>query len=442
MGSSSVRVPLYKRLYFQVIVSIALGILLGVFYPELGQKVKPLGDGFMKLVKMLIGPIVFCTVVVGIGKMGDMKEVGRVGMKSLLYFEIVSTIALILGMLVVNVAKPGVGLNMQVAQMGHNEAFMQQAKQLSKSNASHEPFFLKLIPTTGVQAFADNNILQILLFSILFGVALSNFGKKGKELVDILEQLSHIFFGMIGIIMRIAPLGAFGAMAFTVGRYGFSTLVTLASLIAWVYVTCIFFIVVVLGFISKVLLKFSIFDFIRYIKEEIFITYATASSESAMPRLMVKLENLGCAKPVVGLVIPTGYSFNLDGTSIYLAMATIFLAQAFNIPLTLLDQIYILGLLCITSKGAAGVSGSGFVVLLSTLSNFESIPVISAGLLLGIDKFMSDARSITNIIGNGIATVAIAQWEKAFNHRLARRVLRGETAQEADEPEVVADQNI
>lgn len=434
-GQDGIKIPIYKRLYFQVITSILVGIILGVAYPEFSQKMKPLGDGFMKLVKMMIGPIIFCTVVVGIAKMGDMKEVGRVGIKSIIYFEVVSTIALLLGLVMVNIVKPGVGLNMNIDDLNNSEVLVLQTKQVDQTA---EPFLLKIIPSSPVQAFAENNILQVLLFSVLFGVALSNFGKKGRALISVLDQTSHALFGVINIIMKVAPIGAFGAMAFTVGKYGFSTLVTLASLVFWVYMASGIFIVFILGGIAK-FLKFNIFEFLRYIKEEIFIVFATSSSESALPRMMVKLENMGCAKPVVGLVIPTGYSFNLDGTAIYLTMAAVFLAQAFNIELTWVDQLYILGLCCITSKGAAGVAGSGFVVLMSTLSSLETIPVLSAALILGIDKFLSDIRSVTNLVGNGVATIAIAKWENAFDHKRAKRMLKRETILEAEEPERVAD---
>lgn len=428
--------PIYKKLYFQVIVGIIIGLFLGVVSPELAEKMKPFSDGFIKLIKMMIGPIIFTTVVVGIGKMGDMKEVGRVGLKSVLYFEIVSTAALLFGLVMINIWQPGAGLNINPSSLS-NDSLAQFSSKFEHGHTTID-FLMNLIPHSIISAFAEDNILQILLFSILFGLSLSNFGSKGKVLVRILDQTSHTLFGIVNIIMKLAPMGAFGAIAFTVGKYGFASLAQLGNLVLAVYVTCFLFVVIVLGGIARAL-NVNIWRFISYIKEEILLVLATSSSESALPRMMVKLENIGCAKPVVGMVIPTGYSFNLDGTSIYLTMAAIFLAQALNIDLTLQQQIGIVLVLFFTSKGAAAVTGGGFIVLVSTLQSVESIPVASAAILLGVDRFMSEARAITNLIGNGIATIAISKWEKAFDSDKAKRVLQKQADIEADEPERVSD---
>ena len=425
--------PLYTHLYFQVLTGIVLGVMVGYFRPSTGAALRPLGDGFIKLIRMIIAPIIFSTVVVGIAKMGDMKNVGRIGVKALVYFEVVSTLALVIGLVVINVLKPGVGINANPAALNASAVatYTSTAQQLSTID-----FLLNIIPTTVVDAFAKGEILQVLFFSVLFGLALLHFGDKGRTLVGMIDEFSHVLFGVVGLIMRVAPIGAFGAMSFTIGQYGIGTLFSLGKLMACFYATCLLFVILVLGGIAA-WTGFSLFKLIRYIKEEILIVLGTASSESVLPRMMAKLEHLGCSKSVVGLVIPTGYSFNLDGTSIYMTMAAIFIAQATNTPLTLGQQLGILGVLLLTSKGAATVTGAGFVTLAATLSAIHTIPVAGLALIIGIDRFMSEARSITNLIGNGVGTVVIANWDGALNKRRMTRILNGETAQEADQPEEV-----
>ena len=433
--SRSDRKPVYSQLYFQVLVAIGAGILLGHFFPGLATKLKPLGDAFIKLIKMMIAPIIFTTVVVGIARIGSLKEVGRVGLKAIIYFELVSSLALVIGLVVVNLAHPGAGINADVSTLDAKAvaSYTTGAKSLSTVD-----FFLHMIPDSMVGAFAGGEILQVLLFSVLFGVALTRLGSKGKTLVDLIDQFSHAFFSVIAIVMRFAPIGAFGAMAFTIGAYGVGTLISLGKLMACVYLTCLLFVFVVLGTIAR-LTHFSLWQFLRYIKEEILIVLGTSSSEAALPRMLSKLENVGCAKPVVGLVIPAGYSFNLDGTSIYLTMAAVFVAQATNVPLTLSQQISILAVLLLTSKGAAAVTGGGFITLAATLSTTGHVPVAGLALLLGIDRFMSEARAITNLIGNGVATMVIAKWEGALDMEQARAVLARDPARMAAEPEIVAD---
>jgi aerobic C4-dicarboxylate transport protein len=430
--------PLYKRLYFQVICGIVLGVFLGHFYPELATSMKPFGDAFIRLIKMMVAPIIFCTIVVGIAKMGDMREVGRVGLKALIYFEIVSSIALLIGLLVANIYKPGVGMNADLSTLdtGVLSNYATTARSLNTID-----FLMNTIPHTVVDAFAKGEILQVLMFSILFGIALSQFGDKGKFLIKILDQTSHVLFGTIGIIMKVAPFGAFGAMAFSIGQYGFNTLFPLGKLMIGVLLTCALFVTFVLGPIMKIT-GFNIWKFLRYIKEEIFIVLGTASSETALPRMITKLENMGCAKPIVGLVIPTGYSFNLDGTSIYLTMAAIFIAQATNTPLSLYEQLSLLGVLMLTSKGAAAVPGGGFVTLASTLSSIETLPLAGLALLLGVDIFMSEIRSVTNLIGNGVATLVVSKWERGLDMAKAMRTLDGETDMQADEPEEVSNEEM
>ena len=431
--------PLYKRLYVQVLFAILVGVLLGFFAPETGAAMKPLGDGFIKLIKMMIAPIIFATVVVGIAKMGDMKEVGRVGIKALIYFEVVTTLALVIGLVVVNLAQPGAGMNIDPTTLDTKDIAKYAVAAKSQSTTD---FLLNVIPNTFIDAFAKGEILQVLLLAILFGVALARLGDKAKPLVKIIDEFSHGLFGIIGMIMHLAPIGAFGAMAFTIGKYGIGSLKQLGFLMACVYLTCFLFVFVVLGTIAK-FSGFSLWKFIKYIKEEILIVLGTSSSESALPRMMAKLENLGCKKPVVGLVIPTGYSFNLDGTSIYLTMAAIFLSQAMNVPLTLGEQLGILGVLLLTSKGAAAVTGGGFITLAATLATLGGkLPVEGLALLLGIDRFMSEARAITNLIGNGVATVVVSKWENALDKDRMNRVLDGETELDADEPEEVLDESM
>jgi aerobic C4-dicarboxylate transport protein len=427
--------PIYKSLYAQVLVAIVIGVLLGYFYPELGAKMKPLGDGFIKLIKMLIAPIIFCTVVVGIAGMEDMKKVGKTGALALIYFEVVSTIALIVGLVLVNLLKPGAGMHIDPNALDTKaiEAYTGPGKMQSTTD-----FLLNIIPSSVVDAFAKGEILQVLLFSVLFGFALHRFGGRGTLVFDFVEKLSHVLFAIVGIIMKLAPIGAFGAMAFTIGKYGLGSLVSLGKLMGTFYLTCLIFIFGVLGAIARVH-GFGIWRFIKYIKEELFIVLGTSSSESVLPRMLAKMENLGIKKSVVGLVIPTGYSFNLDGTSIYLTMAAVFIAQATDTPLSLGQQITLLAVLLLTSKGAAGVTGSGFIVLAATLSAVGGVPVAGLTLILGIDRFMSEARALTNLIGNGVATVVVGKWTGELDEERMRRILSAETAEEAEEPEAVLD---
>ncbi|QDR78873.1 dicarboxylate/amino acid:cation symporter [Sporomusa termitida] len=405
--------PWYKILYVQVLMAITAGVLLGHFYPAAGASMKPLGDGFIKLIKMIIAPIIFCTVVLGIAGMGDMKKVGRVGGKALLYFEAVSTLALIIGLTVVNLVKPGAGMNADISTLDTQAIANYAAKAQSQSTTD---FLLNIIPNSAVDAFAKGDILQVLFFSILFGTALSLMGQRAGNIIKIIDEVSHGFFQVVGIIMKAAPIGAFGAIAFTIGQYGLASLIPLAKLMGSFYLTCLLFIFVVLGLITRIA-GFSIIKFIAYIKEELLIVLGTSSSESVLPRMMDKMEKLGCSKSVVGLVIPTGYSFNLDGTSIYLTMAAVFVAQATNTDLTMVQQLTMLAVLLITSKGAAGVTGSGFITLAATLSVIPTVPVAGLALILGIDRFMSEARALTNLIGNGVATVVVSRWENELDAR-------------------------
>jgi len=421
----------YQHLYVQVLVAIAAGVLLGNFYPEAGVAMKPLGDGFIKLIKMIITPVIFCTVVTGIAGMEDMKKVGRVGAKALLYFEVITTFALAIGIVVVNAIQPGVGFNADVTKLDTKAlaAYTSQAKSHTTVD-----FLMNIIPNSVVDAFAKGDILQVLLFALLFGFALSVLGEKGKAVHGLIDQVAQAFFGIVNIIMKLAPVGAFGAMAFTIGKFGVGSLSKLGMLMGSFYLTCLLFIFVVLGTIAR-LCGFSILKFLSYIREELLIVLGTSSSESALPRLMIKLENLGCKKSVVGLVVPTGYSFNLDGTSIYLTMAAIFVAQATNTPLTLTQTLTILAVLLLTSKGAAGVTGSGFVTLAATFAAIPTIPVAGLALILGIDRFMSEARALTNFIGNGVATVVVSKWENELDTAQMQRVLNNETLAPALEEE-------
>jgi aerobic C4-dicarboxylate transport protein len=413
--------PFYTNLYVQVLVAIAIGVVLGVVAPEKAAAMRPLGDGFIKLVKMLIAPIVFTTVVVGIAHMGEMRDVGRIGLRALLYFEAVSTLALIIGLIVVRVLQPGsgVGFDPATADMSAVSAYTTASEHLSTVD-----FIMNVIPDTIVGGFARGEVLQVLLFSVLFGLALLRLGPRVHRLVEIIEMTSAALFEVVAIIMRLAPIGAFGAMAFTVGRYGLGSLLALGKLMAGVYITCVFFVFIVLGAIAHAT-GFSIFRFLRYIGEEILIVLGTSSSETVLPRIMAKLEHLGCAKPVVGLVVPTGYSFNLDGTSIYMTMAAMFVAQASGVHLSIAQELGILGVLLLTSKGAAAVTGSGFVTLAATLAAFPTIPVAGLTLLLGVDRFMSEARAITNLIGNAVATMVVAKWDGALDLERAQSILAG-----------------
>jgi len=427
--------PLYKSLYFQVLVGIALGILLAVINPDLAKQMKPLGDGFIRLIKMIIAPIIFCTVVLGIAGMEDMKKVGKVGGFAILYFEIVSTIALLVGLVIVNVLQPGVGMNVDPASLD-----TKSLANYTKPGAigSTTDFLMNVIPSTVVDAFAKGDILQVLFFAVLFGFALHAFGPRGKPVFDLIERISHVLFGVVGMIMKVAPLGAFGAMAFTIGTLGIGSLLKLLGLMGTFYATCLVFIFGVLGAIAWYH-GFSIWKFIKYIKEELFLVLGTSSSESALPRLIAKLENAGAERSAVGLVVPTGYSFNLDGTAIYLTMAAIFIAQATNTPLDLTHQLTLLAVLLLTSKGAAGVTGSGFIVLAATLSAVGNVPVAGLALILGIDRFMSEARALTNFIGNGVATLVVAKWCNALDSERLTKVLNKQGGVDADEPERMLD---
>jgi aerobic C4-dicarboxylate transport protein len=427
--------PFYKSLYFQVITAIVIGVLLGHYYPESGTAMKPLGDGFIKLIKMIIAPIIFCTVVVGIAGMEDMKRVGKTGGYALLYFEIVSTLALIIGLVIVNVVKPGVGMNVDPSSLDTKSIAAYTAPGKLQGTVD---FLLAIIPNSVVDAFAKGEMLQVLLFSVLFGFALHRFGGRGTLVFDLIEKASHVLFVIVGYIMKVAPIGAFGAMAFTIGKYGVGSLVSLAKLMGTFYATCFVFVFVVLGLIAR-FHGFSIWKFIKYIKEELLIVLGTSSSESVLPRMMAKLENLGVRKSTVGLVVPTGYSFNLDGTSIYLTMAAVFIAQATNTPMTLTQQVTLLGVLLLTSKGAAGVTGSGFIVLAATLSAVGGVPVAGLALILGIDRFMSEARALTNLVGNGVATVVVGKWTGDLDSRRMAAQLNNETVVDAEEPEKVLD---
>ncbi|MGE3510735.1 MAG: dicarboxylate/amino acid:cation symporter [Vicinamibacterales bacterium] len=421
--------PTYTNLYVQVLIAIAVGVVFGFVSPDRAAAMKPLGDGFIKLVKMLIAPIVFTTVVVGIAHMGDMKHVGRIGLRALVYFEVVSTVALVIGLVVVSIVEPGRGVGFDPAQVDPSAVSSYAS---ASQHLSTVDFLLNVIPDTVVGAFARGEVLQVLLFAVLFGLALLQLGPRAQPLVQLIQSASDGLFAVVGMVMRLAPLGAFGAMAFTVGRYGVASLVSLGKLMAAVYVTCALFVFVVLGGIAAAA-GFSLFKFLRYIGEEILIVLGTSSSESALPRLMAKLEHLGCAKPVVGLVVPTGYSFNLDGTSIYMTMAAVFVAQASDVHLTLSQQLGILAVLLLTSKGAAAVTGSGFVTLAATLTAFPAIPVAGLTLLLGVDRFMSEARAITNLIGNAVATMVVARWDGALNLSRARAILDGREPHEPPE---------
>ena len=420
---------LSRSLYLQVLVAVALGALLGVVRPEWGAAMKPLGDGFIKLVKMLIAPIVFATVVTGIAKMGDLRKVGRVGLKGIVYFELLTTVALAIGLVVAKVIRPGVGMDVNPATLDAKAVATYATEAHAHGTVD---FLLNVIPSDVADAFSKGNILQVLLFSILFGVALAAIKDRGRVVLSFVDGLSTVLFRIVGIVMRLAPVGAFGAMAFTVGKYGIGTLLSLGQLMACFYATSLLFVIVVLGSVLRTC-GLGMFRFLRYIKEEIFVVLGTSSSESALPLMMRKMERLGCSKPVVGLVVPMGYSFNLDGTSIYLTLATLFVAQATNTHLTLGQELEILAVLLLTSKGAAAVTGGGFITLAATLSAVGTIPVAGLALLLGVDRFMSEARAITNLIGNGVASVAVSRWEGELDLPRAQAVLAGV---DVAEPEV------
>ncbi|MFW0754745.1 C4-dicarboxylate transporter DctA [Pseudomonas sp. H11T01] len=402
----------YSQLYVQVLIGIVIGAIFGYLEPDIGAKLQPFADGFIKLIKMLLAPIIFGTVVVGIAKMGSIKEVGRIGVKALIYFEILSSIALVIGLVVVNVMKPGVGMNINTSSL--DGAAIGKYTQVAQEQGGTVDFFMNIIPGTFIDAFAKGSMLQVILISVLMGVALVQMGEKSKPLINVIDLFLQGLFKIVAMVMRLAPIGAGAGMAFTIGKYGIGTLLSLGHLLIALYVTTLLFIVVILGSVAR-WSGMPLMQFLRYFKDEILITLGTCSTEAVLPRMMVKLEKLGCQKSVVGMVLPTGYTFNADGTCIYLTMAAIFVAQATNTPLTMMDQVVLLGVLLLTSKGSAGVAGAGFVTLAATLTTIHTIPLVGLVLLLGIDRFLNEARAVTNLIGNGIGTIAIAKWDKSFD---------------------------
>ncbi len=408
---------LHHNLTFQVLVAISLGVLLGLFYPAAGRAMKPVGDTFVNLVKMVIAPVIFLTIVLGIANMSDLKKVGRVGGKALLYFEIVTTFALAIGLLVVNITRPGEGLDVSALAKGDVTKFTEQGKAMSFVD-----FATHIVPSSAVDAFAKGEVLQVVFFAVLFGFALASLGTRGQKLTDVLESTSQVFFRIVALVMKVAPIGAFGAMAYTIGAFGVKSLLPLGRLMLDVYLTMFLFIFIVLNLILR-WYGFSLWQYLKFIREEILLVLGTSSSEAALPRMLEKMERYGCARSVVGLVIPAGYSFNLDGTSIYLSMAALFVAQAFGVHLSIAQQLSVLGVLMLTSKGAAGVTGSGFIVLASTLAAMRVVPVEGVAILLGVDRFMSEARAITNLIGNGAATLVIARSENAFDESARQRAI-------------------
>jgi len=423
------RKPLYKSLYFQVLCAIAFGVWLGHFYPATGAAMQPFGNGFIKLIKMMIAPIIFCTVVLGISGMESMKKVGKTGAFALVYFEILTTFALVIGLTVVDLVRPGSGMNVNPATLDMKSvaAYTGPGKMQTTTQ-----FLMDVIPDTIAGAFAKGEILQVLFFAILFGFALHMVGDRGKAVFAFIEQVNRVLFRIVNMIMRVAPIGAFGAMAFTIGKYGLHTLVQLGKLMGCFYATCLMFIFIVLGAVCR-LHGFSVFKYIKYIKEELLLVLGTSSSEVALPLMMDKMEKAGAHKSVVGLVIPAGYSFNLDGTCIYLTMGAIFIAQATNTHLDLFHQLTLLAVLLLTSKGAEGVTGSGFIVLAATLSAVGNVPVAGVALILGIDRFMSEARALTNLIGNGIATLITAKWCNELDEVKLHKALAGEAVELEDE---------
>jgi len=404
--ASATKRPFYTTLYFRVLVAIALGVLVGAVWPDTGAELKPLGDGFIKLVKTTIAPLIFCTVVVGIASMKKMKAVGKAGGLAITYFEVLTTVALLIGLVVINVVRPGDGMDIDPRQLDTSKiaSYIQQGHEQSTVD-----YILHIIPESLFSGLINGELLQVLFVAVLFGFALHALGERGAPVLELIDRVSQVIFRIVDYIMQLAPVGAFGAMAFTVGAYGLHTLSSLAELMACFYATCLVFIFGVLGLVAR-FHGFSIFSFVRYIRQELFIVLGTSSSESVLPRMMTKLEGLGASKSVTSLVVPAGYSFNLDGTSIYLTMAAVFIAQATNTPLSIGNQIALLGILLLTSKGAAGVTGSGFIVLAATLSSVGSVPVAGLAIVYGIDRFMSEARALTNVIGNGVATVVVAKW--------------------------------
>ncbi|MBC8725124.1 dicarboxylate/amino acid:cation symporter [Paraburkholderia sp. 31.1] len=418
MPVSKVRRALSK-LYVQVLIGIVAGVLLGHFYPELASQMKPLGDLFIKLIRMLLAPIIFASVVVGIARMNDLHQAGRVGVKALLYFELASTIALIAGMVVVNVIKPGSGMNIDPSQI--DAAAISTYTHAAQQHGMLD-FFMSIVPNSIVGAFAKGEMLPIIFFSVLLAISLAKLGPRAAPFVDMLDMFLQGMFGVVRIVMYVAPIGAFGGMAFTIGKYGIGTLASFGELMLCLYLTSFFFVFVVLGLVMK-MCGLSLWKFLRYIRDEILITLGTASTEAVLPQMLIKMEAMGCARPVVGMVLPTGYTFNADGTAIYLTMAALFIAQAMNVHLSIWDQLLVLGVLLLTSKGSAGVAGAGFVALAATLASMHKIPVEGLVLLLGVDRFLNEARAVTNLIGNGVATVVVARWEGQLDRNLARAVL-------------------
>jgi aerobic C4-dicarboxylate transport protein len=418
----------YGQLYVQVLIGIVIGGAIGFVFLDIGAKLQPLADGFIKLIKMLLAPIIFGTVVVGIAKMGSVKEVGRIGGKALIYFEVLSTLALVIGLVVVNVLKPGVGMNIDIGSL--NGSAVNGYAQAAAAQGGIVEFFLNIIPSTLFDAFAKGMMLQVILVSVLMGVALVQLGETGKPLVSVIDLLLQSLFRIVAMVMKLAPLGAGAGMAFTIGKYGIGTLMSLGQLLIALYVTTLLFIVVVLGSVAR-WSGLPLLQFLRYFKDEILVTLGTCSTEAVLPRMMIKLEKLGCKKSVVGMVLPTGYTFNSDGTCIYLTMAAIFVAQATNTPMTFMDQMVVLGVLLLTSKGSAGVAGAGFVTLAATLSVIHGIPLVGLVLLLGVDRFLNEARAVTNLIGNGIGTIAIAKWDGSFDQAQAAREIAAMNAQRA-----------
>jgi DAACS family dicarboxylate/amino acid:cation (Na+ or H+) symporter/aerobic C4-dicarboxylate transport protein len=413
---------LFRQLWFQVLLGAALGVLIGYCFPTVGEALKPLGDAFIKLIKMLLAPIIFGTIVVGIAKMGSIREVGRVGLKALVYFQIVSFLALAIGLIVANVMKPGVGMNIDATTIDTKSVADYTAAAQGRGALN---FLMNIIPSSVVDAFVQGNMLQIILFSVLFGLALAQLPDRGRPVVEVIDSVLQGLFGIVRFVMYLAPLAALGAMAFTVGKYGFGSLEAFGKLLGAVYLASLLFIVVALGLIAR-LAGVSLWQFVKFFKDEIMVTFATASTEAVLPRMMAKLEQLGCAKPVVGMVLPAGYTFNADGTAIYLTMGAIFIAQATNTPLTFHDQLLLLAVCLFTSKGSAGVAGAGFIALAATLAATNRIPVAGLVLLVGIDRFVNSARAVTNLIGNGIATIVVSRWENAFDEKQATALLRAE----------------
>ncbi|WP_214228712.1 C4-dicarboxylate transporter DctA [Pedobacter sp. B4-66] len=419
-----------SNLTFQVLVAITLGIAVGAFFPGFAPHAKLISQSFINMISMLIAPIIFLTIVLGIAYMGDMKKVGRVGGKALLYFEIVTTLAIVIGMVVANLLKPGVGIHPITGDVNKIKAYTEQAGEINWSE-----FFAHIIPHNVFEAFTKGDILQILFFAILFGYGLNKMGPSGDSLLSFFDKMAKVFFNIMKVVMRLAPVGAFGGMAFSVGTYGLHTLLPMAKLMGAVYLTCFLFIFVVLNAICRYY-KFSLWQYLKYIRQEILIVLGTSSSESVLPSMMQKMEAIGCNKSVVGLVIPTGYSFNLDGTAIYLSMAVIFLCQVFSVDLSIGQQLSVLAVLMVTSKGAAGVTGSGFIVLVSTLTALKLMPVEHIAILLGVDRFMSEARAITNMIGNGIAAIVIAKSENEFDEEKYQRAIQPAAIEKAEELDI------